>query len=127
MAEIARLKRKADIEVRVVSIPGDWSPPVPGVFIKETMNDLADLGRTDGRGPGELERRPPPPSLKHRLPMRGPLPRALSAAAAARRAGRAGTRARRDPIRRVGRRLVGALQELEQRRVGVGARSRTAS
>jgi hypothetical protein len=44
MAEISRLKRKADVEVRIVSIPSDWFPPVPGVFIKESMNNLADLG-----------------------------------------------------------------------------------
>jgi Patatin-like phospholipase len=51
MAEISRLKRKADIEVRVVSIPGDWFPPVPGVFIKESMNNLADLGEKMGADP----------------------------------------------------------------------------
>jgi len=39
MAEISRLKRNADVEVRIVSIPGDWVPPVPGVFKKETMNN----------------------------------------------------------------------------------------
>ena len=48
MAEIARLKRNADVEIRIVSIPGDWSPPVPGVFVKETMNNLADLGERMG-------------------------------------------------------------------------------
>ena len=37
MAEVARLKRKAEAEVRIVSIPGDWSPPVAGTFVKETM------------------------------------------------------------------------------------------
>ena len=42
MAEVARLKRKAEGEVRVVSIPGDWSPPVAGTFVKETMNNLVD-------------------------------------------------------------------------------------
>ena len=51
LAEIARLKRNADVEVRLVSIPGDWSPPVPGVFIKETMNNLADLGERMGADP----------------------------------------------------------------------------
>jgi len=30
MAEVARLKRKVDAEVRVVSIPGDWYSPVGG-------------------------------------------------------------------------------------------------
>ncbi|MGB8639499.1 MAG: patatin-like phospholipase family protein [Pseudolabrys sp.] len=51
MAEISRLKRNADVEVRIVSIPGDWSPPVPGVFKKETMNNLADLGEKMGADP----------------------------------------------------------------------------
>ena len=51
MAEISRLKRKADVEVRIVAIPGDWSPPVPGVFIKETMNNLADIGERMGADP----------------------------------------------------------------------------
>ena len=51
MAEIARYKRNADIEIRVVSIPGDWSPPVAGVFVKETMNDLADIGERMGADP----------------------------------------------------------------------------
>lgn len=51
MAEISRLKRKADVEVRVVSIPGDWFPPVAGVFIKESMNNLADLGEKMGADP----------------------------------------------------------------------------
>ena len=51
MAEISRLKRNADVEVRVVSIPGDWVPPVPGVFKKETMNNLADLGEKMGADP----------------------------------------------------------------------------
>jgi hypothetical protein len=51
MAEISRLKRKAEVEVRVVSIPGDWILPVPGVFKKETMNNLADLGEKMGADP----------------------------------------------------------------------------
>ena len=51
MTEIARLKRNAHVEIRIVSIPGDWSPPVPGVFVKETMNNLADLGERMGADP----------------------------------------------------------------------------
>ena len=58
MAEISRLKRKADVEVRVVSIPGDWSPPVPGVFIKETMNNLSDLGEKMGTDPASWSNQP---------------------------------------------------------------------
>jgi hypothetical protein len=58
MAEISRLKRKADVEVRVVSIPPDWSPPVPGVFKKETMNDLADLGEKMGADPASWSDKP---------------------------------------------------------------------
>jgi hypothetical protein len=51
ISEISRLKRKADVEVRIVSIPGEWFPPVPGTFIKETMNNLADLGEKMGADP----------------------------------------------------------------------------
>jgi hypothetical protein len=58
MAEISRLKRNADVEVRVVSIPGDWVPPVPGVFKKETMNNLADLGEKMGADPASWSNEP---------------------------------------------------------------------
>jgi hypothetical protein len=60
MAEISRLKRNADVEVRIVSIPGDWFPPVPGVFIKETMNNLADIGEKMGADPDSWSTVPPP-------------------------------------------------------------------
>ena len=58
MAEVARLKRNADVEVRVVSIPPDWSPPVAGVFKKETMNSLADLGEKMGADPSSWSDKP---------------------------------------------------------------------
>ena len=45
------VKRNADIEIRVVMIPEDWSPPVAGVFVKETMNDLVDIGERMGADP----------------------------------------------------------------------------
>jgi hypothetical protein len=51
IAEISRLKRNADIEVRIVSIPNDWSPPVEGTFVKKSMNALADLGEKMGANP----------------------------------------------------------------------------
>ena len=47
------------IEVRMVSIPGEWVPPVPGVFIKETMNNLADLGTKMGADPTSWSTAPP--------------------------------------------------------------------
>jgi hypothetical protein len=59
MAEIARLKRNADVEVRIVSIPNDWSPPVPGTFVKETMNNLVDLGAKMGADPLSWSDKPP--------------------------------------------------------------------
>jgi hypothetical protein len=40
-----------DIELRVIAIPSDWRPPVPGDFKKETMDSLADLGRKLGADP----------------------------------------------------------------------------
>jgi hypothetical protein len=51
MAEVARLKRNADVEVRYVAVPDDWRPPQPGTFVKETMNNLADLGEKMGADP----------------------------------------------------------------------------
>ena len=51
MAEIARLKRHADIEVRIVAVPDDWAPPKPGTFVRESMNELADLGERMGADP----------------------------------------------------------------------------
>ena len=51
LAEIARLKHGATIEVRIVAVPGEWSPPKPGVFVSETMNNLADLGERMGSDP----------------------------------------------------------------------------
>ncbi len=59
LAEIARLKHKAEVEVRMVSIPADWSPPVAGVFVKETMNDLVDLGEKMGADPATWSYEPP--------------------------------------------------------------------
>jgi hypothetical protein len=59
MSEISRLKRKADIEVRMVSVPDNWVPPVPGVFIKESMNALSDLGAHMGADPGSWSTEPP--------------------------------------------------------------------
>ena len=55
LAEIARLKRNANVEIRLVSIPGDWFPPAPGVFVKETMNNLADLGERMGADPANWD------------------------------------------------------------------------
>jgi hypothetical protein len=59
MAEISRLKRKAEVEVRIVSIPPDWFPPVPGIFIKESMNNLADVGEKMGADPASWSMTPP--------------------------------------------------------------------
>ena len=50
-AKIAKLEYNADVEIRLVSIPGDWFPPAPGAFVKETMHTLADLGERMGADP----------------------------------------------------------------------------
>jgi hypothetical protein len=59
MAEVARLERHDDIEVRIVAVPDDWMPPKPGTFVKETMNDLADLGERMGADPTSWRTSPP--------------------------------------------------------------------
>jgi hypothetical protein len=50
-ADIAELKHGGAVEVRVVAVPNDFVPPKAGVFIKETMNALADLGERLGADP----------------------------------------------------------------------------
>jgi hypothetical protein len=59
-AEISRLKRHADVEIRTVAVPNDWVPPVEGAFVKETMNSLADLGEKMGADPTSWSTQPPP-------------------------------------------------------------------
>lgn len=51
LAEIAKLKRNANVEVRVISVPDAWIPPNPRVFDKDVMNSLADLGEQLGADP----------------------------------------------------------------------------
>lgn len=50
-AEIAKLKRNVEVEVRVMAVPDEWVPPKPGSFVKEVMNELADLGEKMGADP----------------------------------------------------------------------------
>jgi hypothetical protein len=38
--------------VRIVAVPAGWVPSKPGVFNKETMNALADLGEKMGADSG---------------------------------------------------------------------------
>jgi Patatin-like phospholipase len=58
-AEIARLRHGGDVEIRFVAVPNDFVPPKPGVFIKETMNALADLGEKMGADPSTWSTSPP--------------------------------------------------------------------
>jgi len=51
LAEIARLKYGADVEVRVMAVPDAWVPPSPGTFQANVMNELADLGEQMGADP----------------------------------------------------------------------------
>ena len=51
MAEIAKLKRNVELEVRVMAVPDEWVPPKPGTFVAEVMNNLADLGEKMGANP----------------------------------------------------------------------------
>lgn len=49
------------IEVRWVAIPDDWRPPVEGIFVEETMRDLANVGAKLGANPNAWMTRPPEP------------------------------------------------------------------
>jgi Patatin-like phospholipase len=59
LTEVARLKHHADVEMRFVAIPDDWRPPKAGTFVKETMDNLADLGEKMGADPGSWITKPP--------------------------------------------------------------------
>ena len=51
LAEVARLKYGADVEVRVMAVPESYVPSKPGSFVSEVMNELADLGEKMGADP----------------------------------------------------------------------------
>lgn len=48
MAALSSATDHAEVEIRFVAIPDEWRPRTPGFFVKETMNDLADLGERMG-------------------------------------------------------------------------------
>lgn len=62
---LLRATRHADVELRFVAIPDDWRPVRPGTFVRETMQDLAALGRRMGQDPSSwrtgLMTEPDPP------------------------------------------------------------------
>ena len=55
LATISRLQSGADSQVRYIAVPDDWVPPKPGVFEKETMNALADMGERMGADPSSWQ------------------------------------------------------------------------
>jgi hypothetical protein len=60
-ADAVTRRGDGSIEVRWVAIPDDWRPPVDGVFVEETMRDLADIGARLGADPNAWMTRPPEP------------------------------------------------------------------
>ncbi|HEX8915342.1 MAG TPA: patatin-like phospholipase family protein [Humisphaera sp.] len=48
---LLRLTSGVETEFRVISIPNEWRPPKPGIFVKETMVSLAKLGFEMGKDP----------------------------------------------------------------------------
>jgi hypothetical protein len=59
LAEVVKLKYKSDIEVRLMSVPEDYVPVKPGTFIKEVMNELAEIGERMGADPASWRMTPP--------------------------------------------------------------------
>ncbi|MFM1822044.1 MAG: hypothetical protein RI967_310, partial [Planctomycetota bacterium] len=60
-AESVTLRGDGEVEVRWVAIPDDWRPPVEGIFEKETMQDLAEIGARLGADPTSWRTTPPDP------------------------------------------------------------------
>jgi hypothetical protein len=52
---LSELGGDADTQVRYIAVPDDWAPPKPGVFEKETMNALADMGERMGADPASWQ------------------------------------------------------------------------
>ena len=50
-ADAVTRRGDGSIEVRWLAIPNDWRPKVEGVFKKETMSELADIGERLGADP----------------------------------------------------------------------------
>jgi hypothetical protein len=48
------------VEVRYVAVPDDWVPPKPGIFDKDVMNALADMGERMGADPTSWRQEDPP-------------------------------------------------------------------
>lgn len=48
-----------DVEVRYIAVPDDWIPQNPGIFDREVMNALADLGERMGADPASWLTEPP--------------------------------------------------------------------
>lgn len=59
LAEVWRLAYDAEVELRYISVPDDWVPPKPGLFDKEVMNALADMGERMGADPTSWRTDPP--------------------------------------------------------------------
>ena len=59
MAQIAKLTRNVELEVRIMAVPDEWVPPKPGTFVSEVMNALADLGEQMGADPAKWRTEPP--------------------------------------------------------------------
>jgi hypothetical protein len=59
LAELARLKHGAEVEVRLMHVPDSYVPSKPGSFVSEVMNELADLGEKMGADPSSWRTDPP--------------------------------------------------------------------
>ena len=59
LAEVSRLKHGVDIEVRFMAVPDDWAPSLADIFVKEVMNDLADMGERMGADPSNWQEKSP--------------------------------------------------------------------
>ena len=59
LAAVSRLQYGVDVEVRYISVPDDWTPPRRGLFDREVMNALADMGERMGADPASWRTDPP--------------------------------------------------------------------
>jgi len=59
LAALEKLRSGVDVEVRLIVVPEEWIPSRPGTFVKEVMNELADVGEKLGADPASWRREAP--------------------------------------------------------------------
>jgi hypothetical protein len=59
LSDVTKYRFGAEVEVRYIAVPDDWTPPKPDMFDQEVMNALAGMGERIGADPANWQTDPP--------------------------------------------------------------------